>query len=317
MTKSYKNQLTILTSTFLLIFCHSVFAINFFSDDEAFIWKSGLNLYFKHAEQDSSKYGKSDHPADLNRKDLANALHTLEFTEKNFLSEATVRKVFSVSQINLLTKQIEKGLKNAKPEQDIVFVMAGGSRKLLILSKKNFVAGRVFFKDGKLNIIIGEYDKDRNDAFEKQYDPSGRAAIPYFFNHGKRSESSKRFDNDLIATAGVENRNFGKKSRKDWLIIDIKIAAKTRIAKLNTKNNYSRNQDVQSQIDAEKFAKERREMRAQMARMRKEMKEANLNSGSSSETAEARIVTLNELLGKKLITQREYDSKRQEILNDL
>ena len=69
-------------------------------------------------------------------------------------------------------------------------------------------------------------------------------------------------------------------------------------------------------IEAAKLAKQRREMRAEMARMRKEVQNISKES-SSTKSIEERMITLDELLAKKLITQEEYDKKRQEILGDI
>jgi len=321
MIKIFKNQSItlnlILFFALLVLFSNAVFAISFFEDDEDVIWKTGLNLYFKYADQDETKYGKNDHPVELDAKTITNALKSLEFTEKSFLSRETIRTVFSVSQTNLLSKQVAKGLKNAKPGQDIIFVMEGGSRKLIILNEKNFVAGRVFYKEGKLNIILGEYDMARNDSLEMVIDPSGRGAVAYSFNHGQRSRDSKKFDGAVIAVPGVENKHFGKKLRKDWFMIDVEIASKAYLTALNERKNPSSRDDKRLQVEAAKLARERREMRTEMARMRKQMKEINLGAGSSSKTPEERIVTLGQLREKELITQEEYDTRRKEILNDI
>ena len=278
--------------------------------------KSGLNMYFKYAQQDESKYGKNDHPVELDAKTVTNALKSLEFTEKGFLSREQIRTVFSVSQVNLLSKQLAKGLKKAKPNQDIIFVMEGGGSKLILLNEKNFVAGRVFYNKGKLNFILGEYDKARNDAFESAYDPSGRAAVPYSFNHGRRSSDSKKFKGSVIGVPGVENKHFGRKLRKDWFIIDVETASKAYLANLNQKKNPSAREDKRLQVEAAKLARERREMRAEMARMRKEMKELSTET-ASTKSPEERIVTLGQLREKELITQEEYDARRKEILNDI
>jgi len=200
--KLFKTQ--IFTLFFTLFFSSITFAVSFFEDDEDDIWRSGLNRYFKYVEQDRSTAGKNDHPVKLDAIDISTALKALQFGEKSFLRGEEIRYVFSIPQITLLGKQLAKGLKNAKPGQDIIFVMEGGQSKLILLTEKTFVAGRVFYKDGKLNIILGEYDFARNAAFESVYDPSGREAIPYTFNHGKRSRESKRFDGRLEAAAGIE-----------------------------------------------------------------------------------------------------------------
>lgn len=322
MIKSPDNQLITLVFTLSLAimttFSCAVSAANFFDEDEDVIWRSGLNRYFKYTEQDESKLGRNDHPVDLNERDISTALKALEFTEKSFLSSEKIRAVFSASQINLLSKQIVKGFKKARPNQDIIFVMEGGSRKLILLNEKNFVAGRVFYKDGRLNIIIGEYDKARNDAFEKTYDPSGRAAVPYSFNYGQRSSSSNTFQGELIIEPGIENKVIRNKLRKDWFVIDVKLAAETYLAKENKLKNPSAQRDPQFEIEAAKLARQRREMRAEMARMRKDMEAMNSSSGSNTDkTLEERMATLEQLRKENLITQDEYDNKRQEILNDI
>jgi len=165
-------------------------------------------------------------------------------------------------------------------------------------------------KDNTIHQVEQQY------LIESAYDPSGRAAVPYSFNHGRRSKGTNHFKGSIIGVPGVENKHFGKKLRKDWLMIDVETASKAYLTALNERNNPSLKQDRQVQIEAAKLARERREMRAEMARMRKEMKE--LNTGpASKETPEKRIAILEQLREKELITQEEYDSRRQEILNDI
>ncbi len=300
----------------MLLPSSAAFTAGFLEDDEDIIWKSGLNLYFKYASQDESRYGRNKHPVDLPEKDINLALKSLEVTEKGFLSGEKIRPVFSVSQTNLLSKHLSTGLKTAKPNQDIIFVMEGGRRKLVLLNEKNFVAGRVFYKDDKLNIIIGEFDRARSTEFERQYDPSGRASVPYSFNHGRRAKTSGNFKGSITPVSGVENKKIGKKLRKDWLMIDVGTASKAYIAKLDGRNNPSPQRDSALEMEAAaKLARESRQMRVEMARMRKDMREANV--GAASKTLEERIKTLDALRKDELITQEEYDIKRKEILNDI
>jgi len=315
MMKLFKYQIFTLFLT--LLFSSTTFAVSFFGDDEDVIWQSGLNRYFKYVKQDRSTAGKNDHPVKLDAIDITTALKALEFEEKSFLRGEEIKLVFSIPQMLLLGKQLAKGLKNAKPGQDIIFVMEGGQSKLILLSEKTFVAGRVFYKDGKLNIILGEYDLVRNDAVENLLDKSGRGNISYIFNHGKRSRESKKFDGRLEDAPGIENKKLGKKFRKDWFVIDVELASKAYLAQLKeSKNPSSFKDDKRVQVEAAKLARERRQMRAEMARMRKEMKELS-SDPVSNKSPEQRITTLEQLREKELITQEEYESRRQEILNDI
>ena len=309
---------TLIFTMFLtLFFSSATFAVSFFGDDEDDIWRSGLNRYFKYVEQDRSTAGKNDHPVKLDAKKISTALKALEFEDKSFLRGEEIKLVFSIPQINLLGNQLAKGLKKARPEQDIIFVMEGNESKLVVLTQKTFVTGRVFYKDGKLNIILGEYDLGRNDAVENLLDKSGRGNISYTFNHGKRSKESKKFDGKLEDAPGIENKRLGKKFRKDWFVIDVELASKAYLAQLKeSKNPSSFRDDKRLQLEAAKLSRERRQMRIEMARMRKEVKELS-SAPAPIKSPEERFVTLEQLRKKELITQEEYESRRQEILNDI
>ena len=295
------------------------YAIELFGDDENTIWKGGRNFYVKYNEQDSLKFGKNNHPVELKQSEIKNALDALKFQEKTFLKGEVISSVFSVSQIKTLSESISKGLKNAKADQDIIFVLGGSNRKFVLLSEKTFVAGRVFYKEDKLNIIIGEFDLVRNAAFERVLDPSDQGEINYSFNFGKRTKKSSRFKESLVGIPGVEQKNIKGKYRTDWLVIDVKFAAESYIANKKKKEEKPTTvAEEELRRQSAQIAKQRREMRAEMARMRKEMEKQNGSSGgASAKSIEERIATLDQLLEKDLITQEEYNSKRKEILNDI
>ena len=321
MTKILKDQILKLIFINLLFFVNPVFAVDLFEyGDENVIWQSGLNRYLKYAEQDDTSFGKNDHPVDLDPKNIANALRALEVHEEGgFFKSESIEPVFTIEQITLLAKELAKGLKNAKPDQDIIFALEKIEAKLLKLADRRLLAGRAFYKDGKLNIIIGEYDFFRSKAFESTYDP-GRGEVPYNLNNGSRTRASKAFEGEPVnEIAGIENKKL-RKFRYDWFVIDVNVASEAYIAGKQKKQNPKTVNDKQLEIEAAKLAKQRREMRAEMARMRKEIEDMSKNGDSSSSSAksvEERMATLDELLDKKLITKEEYDTKRQEILNDI
>ncbi len=320
MIKLFKNQTNAL---FLALFfpCFVILLVSFSStviaEDDIVYWKSGIYSYFKYEKQDSNKYGKNNQPVELDEKKISTALKALEFTEKKLFTGETIKSVFTIAQVNLLGKQLAKGLKKAKPGQDIIFVLVGSNPKLLLLQQKYFITGRAFYKEGKLNIIIGEYMLVRNDEIERTFDPGDNRAVSYSHNFGSRSKQSNKFKEAIITVPGFENKITAKKFRHDWFLLDVELAAKAYLAEMEAIRNPTTRNDRQLQIEAAKLAKERREMRAEMARMRKEMKAINSGSGSSSKTLEERIATLDQLLTKELITQEEYDTRRKEILNDI
>jgi hypothetical protein len=318
--KLFKNQID--TLFIVLFFPCVVMSLLFFSGavyakDDIVYWKSGLYSYFKYEKQDSNKFGQNDQPVQLKIDEIINSLKALEFTEKKMFTGETIQSVFTISQINLLGKQLANGLKNANPGQDIIFVLTGTDPKLILLQQKYFITGRAFYKDGKLNIIIGDYMLLRNDELERVFDPGDNRAVSYSFNFGSRSKQSNKFKGTILTVPGFENMKTAKAFRHDWFMLDVALASQAYLAEMEAIRNPTSRSDKQLQIEAAKLARERREMRAEMARMRKDMKEINSGSGTSSKTPEERISTLNQLLTKELITQEEYDTRRKEILNDI
>ncbi len=315
--KINKNQSLTLLFISLVLFSNTAFSISFFgSDKEDIIWKGAPNNYFKYKEQDDTKFGKNDHPVDLDEKVIIDALTALEYTETNVLGAESISAVFSYSQIRLLAEYLSKGLANAQDDQDIIFVIGGKATKLLVLTQKTFLAGRAFYKNNKLNIIIGEFDFPRNAATEKMLDPGDTGEIAYSFDFGSRTSNSRNFKAALIGIPGVKQNSIKGKLRPDWFEIDIKLAAEAYLAKKNERENPGLKQDQSLKVEAAKLAKQRREMRAEMARLRKDM-EQRTNGSSSAKSIEERISTLDQLLEKELISKEEYAVKRKEILSDI
>jgi hypothetical protein len=141
--------------------------------------------------------------------------------------------------------------------------------------------------------------------------------VSYNFNFGSRSKQSNKFKGTVLTVPGFENMKTAKSFRHDWFMLDVALASQAYLAKMEAIMNPVSRGERQIQAEAAKLARERRAMRAEMARMRKEMKDINSGAGSSSKTLEERIVTLDQLLTKELITQEEYDTRRKEILNDI
>ena len=310
MIKLYKNQIITLFFIFLQILSHPV------SADDNVIWKSGVNLYFKYVEQDDSSFGKNDHPIDLDPKEVATALDSLTYQDKTFFSSEVITPVFTTQQTKLLGINLSNGLRKAKPDQDIIFVLEKSYKKLGILTERALLGGRAFYKNGRLNIIIGSYDVVRNEAFESAYDPSGKGNVPYTLINGSRKQStSESFNENLLKVDGVENKIADNQLRKDWFVIDVKAAADAMLANRNKSNGSQGTVDNEAfRQEAERLARERRQLRLEMAKMRKEMQE-----GTNHEqlTVEERLARLDELLKKKLITEAEYEQKRKEILDDI
>lgn len=313
-TVSFRQAFLILLLSAVCLLSQSVYAAK--GDD--ILWKSGLNLVIKYDRQDTKDFGANDHPVSLEESAITNALESLSYEDKSLITgKVDIEPVFSFRQAGLLGEYLSKGLENARPDQDIVFVIQSSSRKLLILTERAFVAGRAFYKNGKLNLILGDYDRARNEAFEAVYDPSGKGNIPYTFNHGYRGKTASGFKDELVDIPGVTNKVVGTEQRKNWFEIDVNKASQAWVAKKKGEEQLESGvNSAAMQREAEKLAQERRQLRLEMAKMRKEMEEGGaVSSGGLS--IEDRLLRLEQLKEKGLITEDEYQAKRREVLEDI
>ena len=287
--------------------------------DEDVLWKSGLNLYIKFNKQDRSDSGKTvpnQHPVDLDTQQITSALKMAEYwSKKSFFSrEQQANTVFSTSQAQVLGNYLAQGLKRAKSDQDIVFALSviksGG-----MLKEKFYMAGRAFYLDNRLNIILGDYDRPPDKGLEAASGATGQTEVQYLFAVGRRASASGSFKHTIVTGGGIDIKILGKKGRKDWLVIDVPTAATAYTARMDQGKSKGADSEAM-RAEAAKLEKERREMRAEMARMRKEMAEAQGNTSEQS-SVEDRLARLEELHSKKLITDEEYEKKRQEIMDDI
>ena len=306
MIKMFKNKIIILYLTLLTLLPGSVLATNFLEDEDV-IWEADKNVFIKYAEQDKSNFGKNDHPVVLKVKEINKALGFLKILEKNrAASDKELKSVFTVEQIDILSQNLAKGLAKDKPNQDINFALEKSLSKFFGLrSNRLFVAGRAFYKDEKLNIIIGDYDRTAGGGFEAAYDPTHMGIVTYHFDHGRRTKSSKGFENPIIAVQGIENKQLKKTRRTDWIVIDLK--------------SVSEGSELRARIHKTE----------EQARKRKELKEllgseeaspshpAAAVPATATRSFEERLTTLNQLRDKGLISDEEYAMKRKQILQDL
>ncbi len=288
-------------------------------EDENAIWKSGYQ-YVKFAPINSDGYGKNDHPVELDRSAVAAVLKALEFRSDDFFAtDDDLEPVFSVAQAQRLGDVLSSALRKAKPEQDLIFAIEKSVSKLIFLQDQALTSGRAFYKDGKLNIIIGDYERTRNKEFERVYDSSGQLS-PYNLAHGSRSSSLGNVKQSLVNMAGVSNKVVDNEPRQDWFVIDIQKAyAAVQQQRQAEQGSDGANAEAtrEMRLEAARMKKQQRELKLEMARMREQMKSNDGGGSSGGETPEERLKTLDKLLEQGLISKEEYQSKREQILKDL
>ena len=288
---------------------------------EEVLWKSGMNLYIRTTDQDRYAGGQiipNQHPVSLNPTHIRNALNNIYVWNKSFftgaLKDNEAETVFSQEQARLLGNYLATGLQKASPGEDILFALTRRKKGFLFTKDTTYTTGRVFYVNDKLNIIIGEFDRLGDKFKERAYASSGISEIQYSFKHGKRAKRSG-FKKAIIISDGLSTHSVNGKNRRDWFVIDVKLASAAYMAEQGDGNATDAIENEEFRKEASKSAQERREMRLEMARLRKEMKQSQ--KGTEDRSLEERLKELQSLKEKKMITSEEYQAKRKEILNEI
>ena len=258
----------------------------------------------------------NQHPVQLSVSQVTSALESLEaWSGGGFFKKKKLKKLFSLQQSRLLGQHVSAGLYKARPDQDIVFVLARSEKSYLVLQNTGYTGGRIFYLNGKLHLIIGDYDNEGDRFKETAYKSHGVTDVKQYFKHGRRAKSAG-FKGSIVGRAGIEPHVDGKKTRRDWIEIDLEQAATVYLAEKAQQTPQDSASSAAMQADAAKLARERREMRLEMAKMRKEM-QSSPGGNNAGQTIEQRLMTLKELRDKELISADEYQQKREQILGEI
>lgn len=302
-----KKQTLVFLFISLLIASGSAFGFSLFEDKNT-IWEKNPNVYFKLVEQKKANFTKNDHPAKFDAKAISAVIGQLKVkTTNRFDSKSEVKQVFNAKQTKLLGQYLASALSQARPNQDVIFALEKKvNRGLGLISIGHFVAGTAFYKNNKLNIIIGDYDRSRDIGYEAANDPTHLGIVRYKLNHGKRSAPSKGFIHNFILVNGIENKVLNDQKRNNWLVIDVDVASQA----------YANQERV---LKKSELAKKRKELRAILGSEEAEYREQLRRPAPApiTRSIEDRLTTLNKLLNKGLITEAEHQQKRQQIIDSL
>lgn len=283
--------------------------------------KQHVKLVKREQEDGAARDAVNDHPVELGADQVATVLGTItmQHTGGIIVEKTEAMAVFSEREIQTLAPHISRGLARAQPDEEIIFMVAGRHEGAIAKEVKGST-GRVFYADGKLNLILGEVHKPMMDKNQKERAlAAGCGDCPMderviYFRPASRNKAGK-VPEPITTTAGIDFKKQGNKIRGDWLVIDVP----TIIANVERQKNRLppalEKERRAAKLEAARAAAERRQMREEMARMRKEL-EAGGGSASSA-SVEDRLATLDDLKKKGLISPEEYESRRQDILKDI
>ncbi|MCI0400691.1 MAG: SHOCT domain-containing protein [Gammaproteobacteria bacterium] len=303
-------------------------------DEGKAVWDAG-DQFVRLAKQDAGlgpRPALNNHPVTLEPPQLAVALGSLEMRLKR--GEDTTIPVFVDSEVRVLSKYLAVGLAEAAPDEDVTFAVIGMHRgeglglfgRDLFGKSQKVTTGRVFYQEAKLNVIFGVIHGEVRQPKDEQAKQAVAGAnadldrrLHAFIPGSRASEQSHSWQ--LVLADGEALRSTGDVSRGDWLVLDLPVvvAAVERKAKEAAEPQGTAQEAAYLRQEAERLGAERRQMREEMARMRKQMQEIQASGASdaSGESLEERLAILDDLKKKKLISEEEYEAKRQEILNDI
>ena len=291
---------------------------DFFERDQvnATIWE--LKEQYVRLVRIEKRATPNEHPVALETIEVEQALSSLQlWVAGGILRDEEAVAVYPRKQAAQIARYVTEALVKAAPDEDVTFNLRSYADVMLSLAKgREWTTGRIFYREGKLNLIIGEYRK-RLDKGKKNVEASFGILDDFrdvHFQMGSRKSKGK-MPGRIVTTEGVELHQNGK-IRPDWVVLDIEKAA---LAFRESQIPAAvRTEGLKAKATAARLTLERREMRQEMARMRKEIKEMQNTSGAVSlQAVEDRLEKLQRLLAKGLITDDDFNRRKEEILKEL
>jgi len=279
------NRLCCCASGLLILLMFSSAAL---AADVRYLWQS--REQFVALELQDSNYAGSaqpnDHPApaSLTQERLSAILSSIDIRTD---AGSKPEPLFTAQSAEVLAEHLEQALQQATPGQDVTFAGIGLYSALYGFAKTPKVTtGRVFYKGGLLNIIIGIAQQEVRDRDDRRLFP---------FTPGSRQ---KPLEGEWTLLPQPTQNGYTL-VRKDWVTFS---------------GNWHKTV-IQAPITEQQVAPPR-VMPAQPAPV--QMVPAQpMKPGNGTRSPADRLTTLNELRDKGLISAEEYRDKRLEILQGL
>ncbi len=209
-SSALRNLAVLLVLCLMAAGCSTIKAIATGKDDKE-LFKS-RDQYVRVIKQDEMKGVKTppnDHPVLLESSQLRAALSSLEFV---LPKKDKSSPVFEKPELDVLEKYLGIALEQAGPDEDVSFAVVGDYLAVYGIAKEQMsTSARVFYKDGKLNIIFG-------DIHAKYYANVDRRVYP--LSPGSRF-LAKNHEWKLLSYPYQEFYMGPDGQRRDWLVIDL------------------------------------------------------------------------------------------------
>lgn len=242
--------------------------------DRKSLWQS-RDQFVALESLEKADTSQNNHPVEISPESFAELLATIEIrSEEDGKAEA----LFTPDSLQALASPLQKAFHSASSINDITFAVIGLYKSGWGFAKTPKVTtGRLFYRDGHLNLIFGQVQQDVNEREDRRLAP---------FVPGSRKEAASGAW-QLVQKPG---QDVFKLIRKDWIVF----------------NDVSGTVNIKKTADPEiKPAKHESTVVLQPQKP------------SEISTPAERFIILNDLRSKGLISEDEFQSKRKQILNTL
>jgi hypothetical protein len=262
------------------------------------------------APQDDQTAPPNDHPVTIATQVLEDMLAGLRLRYADQDAETPPVAVFNKDQVDILGEALAIGLARAEASQDVTFSIVGAHRLSpgAFARRNRLTAGRVFFREGKLNLIFGEiqspyrkkniYGRIDDDFYPRKY--------------GRRAEADEH-DSTLVANAAASLSGSPENPRGDWVVFDPGLAGVDRAASASPAGGAAPEASGPEPTSGELPPAPA----ATIGITGRGNKAATAPQAPDTADIEQRLETLKRLREKALISEEAYRQKVDEILEDL
>ena len=282
-----------------------------FAGTKTVIWESGEGRVAL-VSQDTGKavpVTPNNHPAELSNDLIIGLLGSIQVRET---LKDKPGPLFTEGSLQLIGPYLQQAFREAGPGDDVSFVVVGLYKTLLgFANRAMMTSGRLFFKDGKLNLILGIVKQDtryRADGSDKDF-----RLIPVGYR-----QTASQGEWSLLPS----DEQLFELPRRDWVVLDPKVAFVAKPLPVAASPSPTTAQPARKGAErplTERLAtvKDLKDKGLITEDEYKAKRREIMNEKEPERTPAERLATLNELKGKGLITDEEYRSKRMQILSDL
>ena len=286
----------------------------------------GAAKYFIRTEKIEKKTETlNNHPIKISEDILRTMLKQLSY--KYDRDEAEI-PLFSNKELLLLTEHVPKALMTAKPSEDITFVIKGPHSSARSNFKEDrLTAGRLFVANNQLNLIIGAVQLSLQPTLGERYAGNVWETANLVYDTGRRIKATE-FEG-LIVVYNQNKKGIYRKTnkRKDWFVFT-NAAYKSAKEEINVKKlPKEQYKTLQQQIDSlqkqlNKQPSQQRNVPSPSPQPSPQKKKEPVvskkqTSKDKSRVLEQRLNTIDNLYKKGILSEEEYQRKRNEILKGI